>query len=221
MTPQDLGHANAAELLLDSLLEDLRRRSSDEEADEAIDAIETIFHFEEYACLASGEQLKDSIALLERLDQVLNDLKADSPAWNKGLDALQNLSAAVGKIPSSVLISEGLERTGNLAKSYGVYADVWGGLYGGARVAIKALRVYDQDEVQTLTKLLCKECVAWKFIKHPSILPFYGVSTTIGVSLVSPWMSSGNIHNYIKKQPDVDRVTLVDIHVHVRIEANN
>lgn len=49
----------------------------------------------------------------------------------------------------------------------------------------------------------------WKWLEHPSILPFLGVSTVFGLSVITPWMFSGNISAYIKSHPDANRVALV------------
>jgi len=49
-----------------------------------------------------------------------------------------------------------------------------------------------------------------KYSKHDNILPFYGVSTTVcDFSLVFPWCKNGDIKEYLKKNPYVDRYDLV------------
>jgi serine/threonine protein kinase len=48
-----------------------------------------------------------------------------------------------------------------------------------------------------------------KQIKHENILPFYGVSTTVSdFCLVFPWYSNGNIKDYLKRNPDINRFNL-------------
>lgn len=48
-----------------------------------------------------------------------------------------------------------------------------------------------------------------KQIEHDNILPFYGVSVTISdFSLVFPWYQNGNIKQYLKKNPGIDRYKL-------------
>ena len=48
-----------------------------------------------------------------------------------------------------------------------------------------------------------------KQLEHGNILPFYGVSTTVAdFCLVSPWYENGNIVDYVKKKPDVNRFDL-------------
>ena len=48
----------------------------------------------------------------------------------------------------------------------------------------------------------------WKHLAHPNILPLLGVTLT-PFQLVSTWMPGGDLPEYIKKNPDVDRIRLV------------
>lgn len=46
-------------------------------------------------------------------------------------------------------------------------------------------------------------------VKHDNILPFHGVSTTIShFCLVFPWYDNGNIMDYLKENPDINRYKL-------------
>ena len=48
-----------------------------------------------------------------------------------------------------------------------------------------------------------------KHFEHRNILPVYGVSTTIApFCLVYPWYGNGNIVEYLRKEPDVNRFDL-------------
>jgi len=47
-------------------------------------------------------------------------------------------------------------------------------------------------------------------LEHGNIIPCYGVSTTVAdICLVYPWYENGNIADYLKKNPDVNRFDLV------------
>jgi len=48
----------------------------------------------------------------------------------------------------------------------------------------------------------------WKYLTHPNILPLLGVTLT-PFQLISTWMPGGDLPEYIKKNPDVDRIGLV------------
>ena len=55
-----------------------------------------------------------------------------------------------------------------------------------------------------------REIIGWKYVSHPNIVPFLGVSETVfPFCVVSPWLSNGNILEYIKKNRRVDRLQLV------------
>jgi len=47
-----------------------------------------------------------------------------------------------------------------------------------------------------------------KHLEHRNIIPFLGV-TTIPLQLISEWMPNGELIEYIKKHPSVDRLRLV------------
>lgn len=55
----------------------------------------------------------------------------------------------------------------------------------------------------------CKEVVLMMQLKHENILPFYGVSTTVSdFCLVFPWYGNGNIMDYLKGKPYINRFDL-------------
>ena len=49
----------------------------------------------------------------------------------------------------------------------------------------------------------------WKHLEHRNIVPFLGITPT-PLQLVSKWMPGGNLPGYIKKNPDADRLGLVN-----------
>lgn len=52
-----------------------------------------------------------------------------------------------------------------------------------------------------------REALIWRQLCHPNLLPFFGVYyTEKRLCLVSPWMESGNVMQYLRKQsPDINR----------------
>jgi len=50
----------------------------------------------------------------------------------------------------------------------------------------------------------------WKRLIHPNIVPLLGVTPT-PLQLVSEWMTGGSLAEYIKKNPDTNRLGLVGI----------
>jgi serine/threonine protein kinase len=50
----------------------------------------------------------------------------------------------------------------------------------------------------------------WKRLTHPNIVPLLGV-TLVPPQLISEWMSGGDLRDYIKKNPDANRLGLVGV----------
>jgi hypothetical protein len=61
-----------------------------------------------------------------------------------------------------------------------------------------------------LFQKLCTNSVIWKRLKHPNVVSFLGFdSDSPPFSLVYPWMSNGNLSDYLRNHPNVDRLSLV------------
>ena len=50
----------------------------------------------------------------------------------------------------------------------------------------------------------------WKRLTHPNTLPLLGI-TISPFQLISNWMPGGDLPEYIRKNPDVDRLGLVRV----------
>jgi len=60
---------------------------------------------------------------------------------------------------------------------------------------------------------LCTNGATWKLLRHPNVVNFLGFgSDSPPFSLVYPWMSNGNLSDYVHKHPDVDKLCLVCDH---------
>jgi hypothetical protein len=64
----------------------------------------------------------------------------------KFISALGNVCSITVQLPTSVVLSEGLEEHGNVTVASGGLADMWRGTYRGREVVIKVFRVYKQSE---------------------------------------------------------------------------
>lgn len=58
------------------------------------------------------------------------------------------------------------------------------------------------------SQIFCKEAIMWKHLSHPNIVPLLGV-TIIPFQLISSWMTGGTLLEYIKTNPNADRLGLV------------
>ena len=52
--------------------------------------------------------------------------------------------------------------------------------------------------------------VVWKRLKHPNIVHLLGITIT-PLQLISDWMLGGDLPEYVKQHPDVDRLGLVSL----------
>ncbi|KAF9785257.1 kinase-like domain-containing protein [Thelephora terrestris] len=58
--------------------------------------------------------------------------------------------------------------------------------------------------------MFCKEVVTWKTLQHPHVLPLIGVSMSKAhFAMVSEWMDNGNINEFVKANPDENRLKLL------------
>ena len=52
--------------------------------------------------------------------------------------------------------------------------------------------------------------MTWKSLRHPNVLSLIGVTMTeVHFAMISEWMVNGNINEFVKAHPDVDRLGLV------------
>ncbi|KAJ3559091.1 hypothetical protein NM688_g543 [Phlebia brevispora] len=114
-----------------------------------------------------------------------------------------NVSQTSDQLPKSIFISGVKLKDKNPVRG-GAFADIFHGQYMGKLVAVKKLRVFMQEREELRDKTsraFCREALTWKLLKHPHVLEFYGVSRelfTRTFCMVSPWLSHGNVNQYIK-----------------------
>jgi len=74
------------------------------------------------------------------------------------------------------------------------------------------LKVYQKSDMDKLFKKFSREAVTWRQLSHPNVLPFYGVfvpDTDIPrLCLVSPWMTMGNVVQFLTGISNIDCVPL-------------
>jgi serine/threonine-protein kinase TNNI3K len=125
-----------------------------------------------------------------------------------------------------MIITEEIKVSDKILASGG-FADVRTGTYMGHLVAVKTMRVPEQDDflkirkvsVSDISRLLgmhvltilpqqfCKEVVLWSALSHPNVLKLAGVQGDMDKGqfiTVSEWMAHGNIMEYIRNNPSTD-----------------
>lgn len=82
-------------------------------------------------------------------------------------------------------------------------------------LAEKVLRGVEQlpqlegDAGAVLRKRLRQEVTIWMKLSHRSIAPLLGFTLFPSVTLISPWYPNGNIHQYLRRSPNSDRLKLL------------
>ncbi|KAF8602271.1 kinase-like protein [Ceratobasidium sp. AG-I] len=110
-------------------------------------------------------------------------------------------------------ISSDLDHTkhSSIAVAGGSFGDIWQGkLVSGEKVAIKCLRFTTivEDQPKSLKRLM-RETYMWSKAKHENIQQLLGITMLQGrLGMVSLWRENGNLQDYIRKKPDVDRYQL-------------
>ena len=52
--------------------------------------------------------------------------------------------------------------------------------------------------------------MTWKFLRHPNVLPLIGVTMSeTRFAMISDWIVNGNINDFVKAYPDINRPGLV------------
>ncbi|KAG8913242.1 hypothetical protein FRC00_002826, partial [Tulasnella sp. 408] len=103
---------------------------------------------------------------------------------------------------------------------YGGFSDVWqcdakfsnGRIVSAAAKKFRAVRIARDAEPSAVTnkllKRLTKELDIWMALQHPHITPLLGFVLEDDLCIISPWYPSGNVADYIVRQPEVDRIQL-------------
>ncbi|TFK48858.1 hypothetical protein OE88DRAFT_1737617 [Heliocybe sulcata] len=135
-----------------------------------------------------------------------------SATSRKGLHRLlMRLAKETKSLPESLFVRD-VERSSNRAMvGGGGYADIYQGSVQGKVVALKHFRVFEEEDVRRTNELFQREALVWRQLRHPYILPFLGIYAPEAAStpyIVSPWMESGDILKYLRKNTCV----AADIH---------
>lgn len=126
---------------------------------------------------------------------------------------LVKLCGEYGVLPSPYIIPDSkVEKLGDEPISVGGFSQVWPGMYEDERaVAIKIIQYYEKDGVQTIKKSFCREVITWRRLSHPNILELIGVMMDDGgCAMVAPWMDNGNIVDYVREEPHVNPLRLLE-----------
>ncbi|KAF9792050.1 kinase-like domain-containing protein [Thelephora terrestris] len=168
--------------------------------------------------LLMNQARDEALILIELFDWALKSHE-NTLNLNKGyvLWTLRQLCASQETLPRSCILPIEF-KTSDPHHAAGGFADVWKGTYEGIDVAFKTLRRSTQVDDATRLKRkrrFCKEVILWKSLNHPNILGLVGVcrwdnTPEARLTMVSPWMSNGNITEYTKNNACQRMQLLID-----------
>ncbi|KAF9441204.1 kinase-like protein [Macrolepiota fuliginosa MF-IS2] len=94
----------------------------------------------------------------------------------------------------------------------GGFRDTYKGHYGNKTLCLKIIRLQQSELVPTL-EVCAKEGIVWGELRHPNILPFYGIYYLDEIRerfcFVSPWMDRGGLAAYLEKNPSIPRMPYI------------
>ncbi|KAJ7803305.1 kinase-like domain-containing protein, partial [Mycena leptocephala] len=146
----------------------------------------------------------------ELLDILQDFLDFDSFSVVKPLicKALLRLSRASALHPRCFTLS-GLQMVGEQVAAGG-FGDIWKGVASGHSVCVKAMRIFQDADVQAVLKEFGREALIWRQLCHPNLLPFFGLYYLDNrLCLVSPWMENGNVTEFLNNEPNANRLSLI------------
>ncbi|KAG6916044.1 hypothetical protein DXG01_008668 [Tephrocybe rancida] len=139
----------------------------------------------------------------------LLDLPDLTPHFRKSLSvATHRLSARSGLYPACYE-SRDVVQEGEYPVNAGGFADIYKGKFQGRVVCLKAIRLYQTDQIEHMLKATSKEAILWRQLLHPNVLTLFGLYRFQNrVSIVTAWMENGDINVYLKKNPAAPRQRL-------------
>ncbi|KAF8054329.1 kinase-like domain-containing protein, partial [Lyophyllum atratum] len=153
--------------------------------------------------------------LLDSFQWVLDVSELDPMFRRKLIVATQRLSAGSSLYPVCYELKD-VVRGDQFPVTAGGFADIYKGTLYGQEVCIKAIRVYERDQVDHILKRFSKEAILWGQLSHPNTLPVYGLyRLQTRICIVSPWMEAGDITKYLKCRPEAARLPLASLAIDV------
>ncbi|KAH6890210.1 kinase-like domain-containing protein [Coprinopsis sp. MPI-PUGE-AT-0042] len=162
------------------------------------------------AAKAGGKE-QDLVDVLNALLDIDN-LKPFRPVFLRGL---LRFAKATGRFPRALIYNDVVIVESGTAITSGAFDDVWRGVLQGQSVAMKVMRTIKRPE--EILRNYSKEAVVWSQLRHPNVLPFYGIYCWAPhdgmplerMALLSPWLDAGNAVEYLHHHLNVDEESLI------------
>lgn len=146
---------------------------------------------------------------MKRLDDIDQACRALDPQNVNYLATLGVICSAIGRLPTSSVLSSGLQKPEDIAVASGGFSDIWRGDLNAVQVAMKAFRLHARG-LEGAKKILWTRIPIWRRLHHPNVLPLRGVNTTyFQLALVYDWGEYGNITQYVASNSSASRPSLL------------
>ncbi|KXN82314.1 Serine/threonine-protein kinase HT1 [Leucoagaricus sp. SymC.cos] len=168
-----------------------------------------------WKCLINtGIEQQDAQHFVDFLSKVLDDatLTMTRDQTKQMLSLLLRLSRLFQVFPASYEL-RGIECDLNKPIYEGGFGYVCKASHKGHIVCVKAVRLFQRQDSTKQLQALAKELILWSHLSHPNVVPFYGVwvpdTAVARICLVSPWMESGNLAQYLGRFPHIPQLLLL------------
>ncbi|KAG6877816.1 hypothetical protein C0993_003600 [Termitomyces sp. T159_Od127] len=189
----------------------LRPETSAQITDISARLIETFTNPDKYVKFLAhrGDSARDLLDLLQKL----LDHAPIKPQFRVLLYvALVRLCRKSELCPRSFYL-QGVSVQDEYAHSAGYFGDIYKAYYKGKPVCLKVVKLYYKSDQSQYHKAFSREAVVWAQLSHPNVLPFYGIyflnDRRKSFCLVSPWISRGNVYEFLAEEPDANRPRLI------------
>jgi len=147
--------------------------------------------------------------LVEILDRVVSSNSVNAGMKNRCFKILRKVSPAHGILPKSYYLPD-VTLSDTIPYASGGFADIWKGQRDGRQVGIKAFRTQAAGNLDKIKRRFYREIIGWKYVVHPNVVPFSGISETLfSFCIINPWLSNGNILEFTRKNKRVNRLKLL------------
>ncbi|KAF9789441.1 kinase-like domain-containing protein [Thelephora terrestris] len=150
--------------------------------------------------------LEGAEALVETLDKLARNIQ-DRAVRDQCLRILSKICRAKVTLPESYIVSDVVPEK---RWKIGGFADIWTGKVKGEDVCLRVFRQHEPQQQAKINGMFYSHAIRWKYLSHENVLPFLGISEALRpFGLVSPWMPNIDILEYIKDNPDAERLSLL------------
>lgn len=123
---------------------EIARRLKKEDVVKLVDAIDQV----RCVLLGQGYPLDDDFD-----DQAIGPTDSRKPQNLALLGALGSICSATARLPHTIILSNGVEKCGDIAAASGGFTDTWRGRYKTKAVALKAFRTYPSQDLKEAKKV--------------------------------------------------------------------